>query len=123
MMRLVVLSNASFASAHDLTSQSGFVILMADESDCSNIVYYASSRCCCVSRSVMAAEVHALVHAVDMGMVAREALSELLHQHVEMEAYVDCRTLVNVATSKGTQLSVDYKLTYFLRRKVMKKGS
>lgn len=88
-MRLVVLSDASFAFAPNLKSQIGYVMLMADNSRCANTVHYALGRYHRLLRSVMAAEVHSLVHALDMGMVVKKTLSELLHLNVEMETYVD----------------------------------
>lgn len=61
-------------------------------------MHYGLSGCHRVTRSVMAAEVHALIHAVDMGMIVQDALSTLFNCSIEVEAFVDCRTLFNVAT-------------------------
>lgn len=64
-IHVVVLSDASFANARYMRSLLGFVTLMAGEQRRANIFHYASKRCHRVSRSAMAAEVHALVHAFD----------------------------------------------------------
>lgn len=74
LMHLVVLSGASFANATNLKSQVGYVILIANKLRCANVVHYASSRYHRESRSMIASEVHALLHALDMGMVIRKKL-------------------------------------------------
>lgn len=78
-VRIVVLSDASFDNAVNFNSHLVFVIMMPDIMHHANTVHYGSDRCHRVLRSVMAAEVHALVHAVDMGMLIREAMSKEKH--------------------------------------------
>lgn len=98
-----MLPNASFVIAVGMESQLGYVILMTDWQRRANIVHYRSSRCHRVSSSVMAAEVHARVHAFDYGNVICQALVELLRHIIEIEAFVDSCTLFNfVAKNSST---------------------
>lgn len=101
LMRLVLLLDASFATAPGPKSLIAYVISMMDKSGSAYTVHYASSQCHHVLRSLMAAQVHVLVLALDMGMVVVEPLSELLHLNVEMEACVDSRTLFNFVTGNS----------------------
>lgn len=121
-VRVVVISDASFANAPGLKSQLGFVILMADENRTANIVHYGSCRCHRVTRSVMASEVHALIHAVDIGMIVRDALNELLNRNVEMEAFVDSRTLFNVVTKNSNTAERRLQIDIFALRESYKNG-
>lgn len=82
--------------------QLGCVIRLADERRKGNVVHYGSSRCHRVTRSVMAAEVHALVLAFDFGYIIRDATEQLLDRRIEMEAFVDSRTLFNVVAKNGS---------------------
>lgn len=52
-----------------LKRQLRFVKRMTDRELRANIVHYGSGRCHRVTRSVMAAEVHALLHAVHISML------------------------------------------------------
>lgn len=44
----------------------------------------------------MVAELHALIHAVDMGIIVGDALNKFLNCCVDMRAFVDSRTLLNL---------------------------
>lgn len=99
--RIVVLFNSWLGSARDLKSHLGYVIQMADMKSRANIAHYRTNKCHRVLRSFIAAAFYALVHAVDVGTVIREALVEFLNRKVEMEAYVDSETPFNVVTKNS----------------------
>lgn len=84
-----VISDASVAKASGLKSQLGYVTLMADKKVSVNIVQYGSNRCHHATQTVMAGGVHALVRAVDIGMIVRNFLNELLIRSVDIEAFVE----------------------------------
>lgn len=46
----------------------------------------------------MAVKAHSLFHAIDMGSIIKEALSDLSNHEIEMVAYVDSWMLFNVVT-------------------------
>lgn len=100
-MRLIVISDASFANTRNLRSQLGFIILMADETGTANIIHYGSSQCKRVTRSILAAEIHALVLAYDHAYVIRHTLIEILGRNVKLEAYVDSRSVFDVIAKDG----------------------
>lgn len=100
-MRVVIMSDASFANARGGKSQLGFVIAMVDKNNRANIVHYASCRCRRVARSVMAAEIHALVTAFDFAFVIADMLGEIMSRQPTIEALVDSRTLFDVIAKAG----------------------
>lgn len=103
-LRVVFLSDASFAKVVGMNSELGFVILSADGHKCSNMVLYGSNRCQRVSRSITAAEIHAFIQAFDTGLVVPEAPDQLLNRQVDGAALTDSCTLSNVMTkSSGTE--------------------
>lgn len=98
---VVVWPDASFAKAIGMKSQLGFVNPLPYGQKRAYIDHYGFNRCHRLSRSIMAAEVHALVHAFDNGFVVQEVLEELLGRRVELEAFVDSRTLFNVIANNS----------------------
>lgn len=64
-VRPVLVTDASFDNSGDFKNPLGFDILMKDITGVSNIVHYASTRCRRVTRSILEAEVHALVLGFD----------------------------------------------------------
>lgn len=60
---LADLLDASFASNADLTSQLGYVVMLADASEQANILHHLSVKSKRVVRSVLAAVLFAAIHA------------------------------------------------------------
>lgn len=58
-MRLVFITDASFANAKQLRSQIGFGILMADGNGTANLIHFGSSRCRRVTIRILAAGINA----------------------------------------------------------------
>lgn len=84
---------------------------MADGLRKDNNMQDGSSRCHLVTRLVMTAEVHALVHTLDHWFDILETLEELMRRRIETEAFVDSRTLFNSIvknrTTAGRRLKID----------------
>ena len=94
-LRIVLLSDAAFANAEKCNSQTGFVILLVDKHDTASIVHYGSSKCTRVARSVMAAELLALVFGFDHAFVVQYLVKELLGRLIPIDIYIDSRTAFN----------------------------
>lgn len=92
-VRLMVFTDSSFANLPDVKSQIGFVVVATDDSDNYNILHYGSSRCRRVARSVMAAELLALVYGFDQAFLVKKCLSDILGRNISMDAFIDSRTL------------------------------
>ena len=100
-IRLVLLTDASFANAEGMKSQLGYLVLMVDGNGNCNIVHYGSNRCQRVARSVMAAELQALVLGFDYAFVIKDLVEEILGRHVKVEVMVDSKTTFNVVAKDG----------------------
>lgn len=98
---IVLLTDASFANAKGLKSQSGYVIYLVDGQGKANIVHYGPNRFKRISRKVMAAEVHGLVLSFDYAYILRDLVSEIIGGKVTIEAFVDSKTLFNVVAKDG----------------------
>lgn len=100
-MKLVVLSDAAFGNSRGYRSQLGYVILLTDASGTSNIIHYTSNRFKRVTRSVLAAEVNALILAFDSCYLIQDMKHEIIGIPLDMDAFVDSRTLVLVVATDG----------------------
>lgn len=73
-VKLVFISDASFANSKVLKSQLGYFIDILDEYVHMNVVQYVSNRCRRVVRSVMLAEVQGLVLGFDSAVILTQFL-------------------------------------------------
>lgn len=103
-LRLMLFTDASFANANKLKSQIGFILVLADASNNANIIHYGSMCCKRVTRSVMAAELLALVHGFDNAYLAQHILQEILDQDIPIDGFVDSRTVFNVVAKSSATL-------------------
>ena len=109
--KLVLMTDASFANAEGMRSQLGYLVLMVDDDDNCNIVHYGSNRCKRVARSVMAAEIQALVLGFDFAFIVKDLIEEILGREVKLEALVDSKTVFDViardAQTSERRLQID----------------
>lgn len=94
-LRIMLFTDASFGNIIDYSSQTGFIVLLADEHGNANILHYGSKRCRRVTRSIMAAELLALVSGFDNAYIVKSILEEVFARKFPIEVYTDSRTTFN----------------------------
>jgi len=119
--KLSLFTDASFANTDKHRSQMGFVLVIGDDEK-SNIIHYGSSSCKRVTRSVMAAELHALIYGFDSAYLARDILQELLGLRLDIDAYVDSRTVFNVVAKQSSTLEKRLQIDVHALRESHSKG-
>ncbi len=93
-LRLIVFTDAAFANAKNERSKLG---------DRWNIVHCGSIKCKRVARSVMAAEIMALIYGFDASFVVKHTLEAARGQFVPLDTYIDSRTTFStIAKSSNT---------------------
>jgi ribonuclease HI len=97
-LRLLVFTDAAFANAEGYASQLGTIIVLADGEGRANILHWFSPKSKRVTRSVAAAELHALVHGLDVAFLLAHTLHSILQKQIEICAYTDSRILFNSVT-------------------------
>ncbi len=124
-LQLVIFTNSFFANNRDLFSQIDYVICLADSKH-ANIVHWSSVKCKRVTRSVLAAELYALVHDFDLDVALKATLSAILDRFVSLVLYTDFKSLydclVKLDTTQKKRLMIDVMSLRQLyeRRKITK---
>lgn len=77
-LTLALFTDSFFAKAKNLKSQLGLVLALVDNEGKANIIHYGSSRCKRISRSVMKAEIFALIYGFDNALISYDILDEVL---------------------------------------------
>ncbi|KAH0425958.1 polyprotein [Colletotrichum camelliae] len=120
--KLFVFVDGSFANNSDMTSQIGYVLVLANETQVDesftltgNILHFSSTKSKRVTRSVLASEVYGMVAGVDMAYAVSETLrliaSHLGKPHIPTvvctDSYSLYECLVKLGTTKEKRLMID----------------
>jgi hypothetical protein len=104
-LRLITFCDASFANNHDMSSQIGFVIVLADKHDNANIIHWQSVKCRRVTRSVLASELYAFAFAFDTAATLKSTTEQLFpgcRQGIPLIMATDSKSLYDCLTKLGT---------------------
>jgi hypothetical protein len=122
--KLLVFVDGSFANNRDLSSQIGFVIVLANEDVNAqatrfklwgNVLHWSSTKCKRVTRSVLASEVYGMATGFDLGMVLSTTL-RLIATQLDLppiplvictDSYSLYECLVKLGTTKEKRLMID----------------
>ena len=112
--KLYVFTDGSFANNTDLTSQLGFIIVLAMETGrtrkdfdiCGNIVHWSSTKCKRVTRSVLASELYGMMTGFDSGMALSTTLNQVMTclgvPRIPVVICTDSRSLYDCLVRLGT---------------------
>ena len=120
--RINLFTDAAFANGENLTSQIGFLVILSDGSNAANILHYGSSKCKRVTRSVLAAELMALVHGFDQAFVIQHTLHEILGRNLPIDAYVDSRTAFNFVAKNADTMEKRLQIDANALRQSLQQG-
>ncbi len=76
-MVLAVFIDASFAGNPNMSSQLGFFTVLIDCDNNANIIHWGSVKSKRITRSVLAAELYAMVHCFDQSTVLHTTLQDI----------------------------------------------
>jgi hypothetical protein len=109
-LRLITFTDAAFANNADLSSQIGYVIVLADQ-DNANIIHWSSTKCKRVTRSVLASELYAMSNALDIASAIKSTIEKILRISLPLTICTDSKSLydclVKLGTTQEKRLMVD----------------
>lgn len=109
-LRLFVFVDAAFSNCEDFSSQIGYVIMLGSEeygdkrstfTMTGNLLHWSSTKAKRVTRSVLAAELFAMVAGFDMAFTVRGTIEEVLHRKVDLIVCTDSFSLYECITKLG----------------------
>jgi hypothetical protein len=130
-MKLFVFVDGSFANNKDFSSQIGYVMILANENETpttngnpngmdrftikGNLIYYSSTKCKRVTRSILALEIYGMVGGVDMAIAINITIRMITNQLgfsypaiiVCMDSYLLYECLVKLGITKEKRLMID----------------
>jgi hypothetical protein len=110
-LQLVVFTDASFANNKDLSSQIGYIVVLADAANRANIIHWSSTKCKRVTRSVLASELYAMTAGFDTGAVLKATTEQLLGINLPLIISTDSNSLyqclVRLGTTQEKRLMID----------------
>lgn len=120
--KIFVFADGSFANNKDLNSQLGYIIILANETFKGeefmlqgNLIHWSSTKCKCVTRSVLASEIYGMVNGFDIGVCIATTLKLITNQIgltsipliICTDSYSLYECLLKLGTTKEKQLMVD----------------
>ena len=110
-LKLLIFTDASFANNRDLSSQIGYILVLADASGAANILHWSSIKYKRVTRSVLASELCAMVHRFDIGALIKATIERILEIDLLLVLCTDSRSLydclVKLRTTQEKRLMID----------------
>jgi hypothetical protein len=112
--KLYIFTDGSFANNRDLTSQLGFIVVLANEITrtssefeiLGNIIHWNSSKCKRVTRSVLASELYGMMNGFDagiaLGTTLQQITSALQLPQIPVVICADSRSLYECLVKLGT---------------------
>ena len=101
------LTDSSFANNKDLSSQIGYVIVLADDQNNANIIHWQSIKCRRVTRSVLASELYTLSLGFDVAATMKSTLDSIFSgtsqgEGIPLTMCVDSKSLYKCLVKLGT---------------------
>lgn len=120
--KLFVFVDGSFADNKDFSSQIGFIIILGNEEMkekefilSGNIIHWSSVKCKRITRSVLASELYAMVHGIDIAIAICTTLN-IITQRLNLndiptiictDSFSLYECMVKLGTTKEKRLMID----------------
>jgi hypothetical protein len=112
ILRLVIFIDVFFANNRDLLSQIEYVICLIDASNTTNILHWSSVKCKKVTRSVLAAELYAMIYDFDVDLMLKSILTKMFDVLISLilvtnsKSLYDCLVRLDIIVEKSLIINV-----------------
>jgi hypothetical protein len=100
-LKLMIFTDAAFANTFDLHSQIDYVICLTNNIH-ANLIHWSSIKCKRITRSVLAAELYAMINGFDVEAVIKSIIERMLHISLSLILLTDFRSLFDCLIKLGT---------------------
>jgi len=90
-----VFTDALFTNNKDLSSQIGYVIVLANTTKKANIVHWSLVKCKRVTWSVLASKLYGMAHGFDIGVAIKFIVDKILQINLLFMLCTDSKSLYN----------------------------
>jgi hypothetical protein len=101
----------SFTNNKDLSSQIGYVLVLANDAGRANILHWSSTKCKRVTRSILASELYGMIHGFDIGASVKTTVDRALGIKLPLVVYTNSKSLyeylVKLGTTQEKRLMID----------------
>jgi hypothetical protein len=106
----MIFIDATFANTLDLHSQIDYVICLTDNVH-TNLIHWSLIKCKRVIRSVLAAELYAMINDFDVEAVIKSIIERMLHIFLSLILFTDSKSLfdclIKLETTSEKRLMID----------------
>jgi hypothetical protein len=94
--------DASFANNRDLSFQIGYILVLVDRTGYANIIYWFSTKCKRVTRSVLALELYSIAYGFNIGALVKSIINRALEMELLLVVCTDLKSLYKCLIKLGT---------------------
>ena len=99
-LQLLVFTDASFANNKDLSSQIGYILVLANNTN-ANIIYQSSTKCKRVTRSVLASKLYRIAHGFNIRASIKSIIDKVLRIDLPLILCTDSKSLYECLVKLG----------------------
>ena len=99
---MIVFTDASFTNNRDLSSQIGYILVLADGTGYANIIHWSSTKYKRVTRSVLASELYSMAYGFNMGTSVKSTIDRVLEMELLLVVCTDSKSLYEYLIKLGT---------------------
>jgi hypothetical protein len=101
-LKLMIFTDAAFANTLDLHSQIDYVICLTNDDVNVNLIHWSSIKCKRVIRSVLAAELYAMINDFDVEAIIKSIIERMLHISLSLILLTDSKSLYDCLVKLDT---------------------
>jgi hypothetical protein len=101
-LKLVVYTDSSFCNNEDMSSQLGYIIFLSDSTGKCQPLHYSSHKSKRVTRSVLGGEFMAFADGIDMTIMLKHDMEQVICQNIPIHAFTDLLSLFDVISRSNT---------------------
>ncbi|TAQ83679.1 hypothetical protein B7494_g7997 [Chlorociboria aeruginascens] len=102
ILQLIAFIDAFFANNKDLSSQIGYIIVLANSKSKCNIIHWSSIKCKRITRSVLASELYGMAHGFDIAAALKSTIEKTLGIMLFLVFCTDSKSLYDCLVKLGT---------------------